>query len=400
MVASTGWVNNNTAAYINRLVRKELLSKQVQARPLFYFITGNNQPGLEAMTVAQRNPVDNFKRGLSLGGSDLGLAQRVTMRGSEKAQFRYQKDDPDNGQGVAPGGPTAVANKFSEDLVGTMQMAWTLWNWALKVRQSTLDNLGSMSEESAKWYIANVAEEAVAMSFNQSYQNMQTQFWTGTLTLSQQEQIEWYQNVLGLRHWVSDGTTSGETDYKYVGQVDRTTATQLKSTVLEAGTLQAAGVIPTYAPTLDLIRKIRTINSLGGIANRDPDAGDLVITTAELFNTLAAEAEGQAQIWRDPTKPVPGTGMALGFKYPVIVKDGSYITYDPDCTSGELYVLTTKTWMYEIRDGYNFMQTPWVKKHEVEEGGNMYSWKSIYLKHRLTCTKPWLQVKVKGLVAA
>jgi hypothetical protein len=397
---STGWVANNTAAYINRLVRKELLSKQVQARPLFYFISGNSQPGLQALLTAQKNPDESFKRGLSLGGADLGLAQRVTMRGSEKAQFRYQKDEPDNGQGVAPGGATAVATKFSEDLVGTMQMAWTMWNWALKVRQSTLDNLGGMSEQSAKWYIANVAEEAVAMSFNRAYQNKQTQFWNGTLTESQQGQIEWYQNNLGVTHWVSDGTTAGEEAYKFVGQVNRTTATQLKSTVLTAAALVSGGYIPTQAPTLDLIRKIRTINALGGIANRDPDAGDLVITTPELFNTLASEAEGQAQIWRDPTKPVPGTGMALGFKYPVIVKDGAFITYDPDCPSGELYVLTTKTWMYEIRDGYNFMQTPWVEKNKVEEGGEMYSWKSIYLKDRLTCLKPWLQVKVKGLVAA
>lgn len=397
---STGWVNQNTGAYINRLVRQQLYSKQVTTRPLFYFITGNNEPGLKALMASPvKDPTSAWRSGVTLGGGNLGLAQRMTMRGSEKVQFRYQKDTPDNGSGVAPGGATAVASKFSEDLAGTMQVAWTTWNWPLKIRQSTLDNLGKMSEQAAKWYIANVAEEAVAMSFNQSYSNMQSQFWNGTLTQAQQEQVEWYQNVMGIKQWVSDGTSSGETDYAVVGQVNRTTATQLKSKVLVASDLKTAGYIPTTMPTLNLIRQVKTINALGGLSNFDAEAGNLVITTSELWNVLAQEAQGQAIIWQDMYKPVPNTGMALGFKMPVIVKDGSYITYDPDCPAGEMYVLTTGSWMYEIRDGYNFMQTPWNEKHLIQEGGEMYSWKTIYLKHRLSCTQPWLNVKIKGLTA-
>lgn len=394
---SVGWVNQNTGAYINRLVRQQLYSKQVTARPLFYFLTGQNEKNLQALLASPKtDPSTAWKKGVTLGGGSMGLAQRETMRGSEKVQFRYQKDTPDNGSGVAPGGATPVANKFSEDLVGTAQVGWTLWQWPLKIRQSTIDNLGSPGNN-PKTYIASVLEEAVGMSFNQMYTNVQTQFWTGTLTQAQQDQIEWYQNVIGLKQWVSDGTSSGETSYRYVGQVDRTTATQLKSTVLVASDLVSSGYIPSTMPTLDLISKINTIPDLGGIQNRSPGGGDLVITTPQLFNVLRQEAEGQANIWQDVNKPVPNVGTTIGFKLPVIMKDGTYITYDPDCPEGEMYVLSTGSWMYEIRDGYNFMQAGFQDKWRLEEGGQMYVWNLISLKHRLTCLQPWLNVKVKGL---
>lgn len=385
------FVQDGINAYVNRLVRKELYSKFVSSRPLLWFIAAQQQMGLDKLLYAQKNPNDNFKAGVTLGGSDMGIAKRAQLNGSIGNEFRYQKTRPTLPSNVAPGGATPVASSFSEDLLGTAETRWTLTLTPIKVRESSIENSkGDVA-------LGSVIEDAVAMSFNEAFRGRQDNFWNGTLTAAQQNKVEWSDGLLGVRHWVNDGVANA--NFATVGRVDRTVETVLKSTVNTAAAMITSGYLPSTVPTLSMIRSLRVIDSLGGIANLDPDGGDLVITTPDLWIALANEAEGQHEIF-DDGKNIPGISMSIGMKYPVIKKDQTYITYDPSCTAGELLMFTTSSWMYEIQGGLNYKVGNWVPKHETEEGGERYRWTNISLKDRFTCCKPWLQTIVTGLTAS
>ncbi len=391
------WVNEDINAYVNRLVRGEIYSRQVVTRPLFYFITRGYTHNLQHLIgVNRKDPLANFKEGVMLGGRQ-GLARKMQTLGSTTHEFRYQKDDPDGGTNVEPGGPTPTASVFSEDLVGTAATAWTLKMWPLRVRQASIDAAQGKSAIATK----ALAEEAVDFSFNKAFDNRQKDFWNNTLSLAEQNKYEWSDGMIGLRHWVDDGTTSA---YQYVGRVDRTAGTgvKLKANVFTAANLVANGQLPTTKPNLSLIRKLRTSNNLAGgtntgIANLDATAGDLCITTPDLWNVLADEADDQHIIHDLATASVPQLGKSIGFKLPVIVKDNTFITYDPDCPEGEMYLLTSNTWCYEVMPGYNYAIWDWQDKAKTEEGGDHYQWTQIVVKDRFTCERPWLQVKVTGL---
>ena len=386
------WNFEKVNAYVNRLVRDQLFSKFVTARPLFYFIAGRSSVNFDLLMRARKNPVENWKAGGMLGGSGMTLAQRKRTLGSLSHELRYQTDDPTSATNVGPGGATPAATVFSEDLVGTAGTRWTSTMWPLKVRQSTIDaNKGSTA-------ISSVMSEALAMSFNLAQKNTQTDFWSSTLTQAQQNKDEWEDGILGLTHWVDDGST-----YQYVGRVDRTTGTgvRLKANVYSAANLKSNGQMATTRPTLNLIRTLNTQDNVAGgtntgLRNFDPDAGDLVITTSALWNVLANEADGEHTIY-DDGKAIPGLGMSVGFKYPVIKKDNSYITYDPDCPSGEMNLLSTNTFCWEVQPGYNFKIEEWQKDWLTTEAGGWFQRTLIMLKHRFTCERPWLNTRVTGL---
>ncbi len=392
------WVHEDINAYVNRLVRGEIFSRQVVTRPLFYFITRGYTHNLQHLIgVNRKDPLGNFKHGVILGGS-MGLANRMETLGSTTHELRYQKADPTPGVNVEPGGTTGSADVFSEDLLGTAATAWSMKAWSLKVRQATIDAAKGKSQIALK----AVAEEAVQMSFNQAFDDRQADFWNNSLTEAEQNKYEWSDGMIGLRHWVDDGVNNA--GYKFVGRVDRTsgTGTKLKANVFSAANLVANGQLPTTRPNLALIRKLRTSNNLAGgtntgIANIDAGAGDLCITTPDLWNTLADEADDQHVIHDLSGAKVAEIGQTIGFKRPVIVKDNTYITYDPSCPEGELYLLTSGTWCYEIMPGYNFDIWPWAEKAKIEEAGEHYQWCKIVVKDRFTCERPWLQVKVTGL---
>ena len=163
--------------------------------------------------------------------------------------------------------------------------------------------------------------------------------------------------------------------------------------------LVTAGVLTNLKPTLELIRKLRTENSIGGIANKNPNAGSLVITTSALWNVLADQVENKKTIY-DSGMSIPRFGSNLGWQYPVIPYGGTLITYDPDCPAGMLYVLTPESFMFEVDSDNNFSPQPWVLKSASEEGGGYYRWSSIMAETRFSGMDPFLQIKVKDLTVS
>lgn len=391
------FVYSGITSYVNRLIRKRLYAI-VQARPLFWFITANDQSNLDALIRAQKNPNDNFKSAVRMGNGGMGLAQLERVSGSLTCEFRYKFADATAGANVPPGQNTPVANVYSEDLFGNIVTAWSLRAWPLRIREDTFEN-AQANPQIAGPVIGQAVEEAVAATFDKAFTEKQAEFWSGTLTATQQGLNNWDGNI-GVTHWISDGTTSGQTAYATVGRVNRSSGdgTVLQSKVNVATTLAAAGTIPSTKISLSLIRQLRTNDTFGGLANKNPDAGTLAITTSDLWNALADEAEGQHTIF-EAGQQVPGITMSIGSKFPVICKDMTYITYDQSCPSGELYMFTPGSFIYEIQGGNNYAVSDWRKKHETEEGAPRYRWALVTHKDRFTCTKPWENSKTTALTA-
>ena len=85
---------------------------------------------------------------------------------------------------------------------------------------------------------------------------------------------------------------------------------------------------------------------------------------------------------------IPNTAIG-GVNKPIIHFDNSYITYDDDCPSGELYGLNLDYWVFEIMSGHNFVWTGFTDKSRTEEGGEYIEWGDFDLIARLTCRAPW-----------
>jgi len=363
--------------YVRRLVKKRLHSTYIQSKPLLFFIAGSRATNLDKL--------GDPKVGVILGGRNLGMAQREMLAGSYNHQVRYQKDETDDATVVTGAGSTPVASGFADDNIGLYETRWSHFFSPLKIRQSRLDNCKS------NLMLASIVEEAVAMGMNKHLQNHQTELWNGSLNEAQQDAEDWG-GYLGLTHAVDDGTTSG---YEFYGGVDRTVQTQLQSKLVAASSIAASGTIID----LRMFRKVRTLNTFGGLANKAEDAGTLVITTGELWEKLANDAEGKHNIY-DPMTTIPGVLNHTGMKYPVICKDQTKITYDEDCPAGTAFVLTPSTWVWEVQRGSNFKTEEWVKKYLTEEGGGYYRWTLLHTKARLTCTDPFLNVKITGLTTS
>lgn len=367
--------------YVERLVMRNLRSSFVASNPLLYFMAGSAADNLDRL--------GNPKMGVILGGANLGQAQRQQLDGSYNYQFRFQKDQTDVATAVTGAESTPVASKFADDNVALADFRWTNYWCPLKVRQSRLD---AAKGDSA---IGSIVEEAFGMAFQQHVTKMQSSLWTGTLTESQQDSEEWADHI-GLTHIVDDGTTTAS---KYYGGQDRTQYQHLKANLIAQSTLQSAGVLTDKKPTLSLLRTLRISNTYGGLANKNPKSGRLVITTPDLWEVLAKEAESKHTIYETGQK-VPGQLSSIGVQYPVIVKDTTMITYDPSCPSGELYLLTPESFVFQVQSGANFKAAPWQKKWEIEEGGGYYSWTNIHSKTRLMCLDPFLQTRVTGLTVS
>jgi hypothetical protein len=252
----------------------------------------------------------------------------------------------------------------------------------LRVRQNRLDAArGDLA-------VGALLEEVVNFGVNKNLQKHQSEMWTGTLTEAEQDEELW-NTYLGLQHTV-DGT-GGD----FYARLDRDTYTALAGKEYTATALATAGGASGTVPLLKGIRIIRTDNTVGGIANRYSQAGSLCITTAALWNVLANEAEGKYTIFDTPGS-APSFFKGVGAQFPMIVKDTTVITYDPDCPSGELYVLTPEFWVYEVDRANNFKIEPWQKKHLNDEGGQRYLYTQIYAQTRLTSYRNDLNVKITG----
>lgn len=369
--------------YVRRLIKPKLHSSYLKTRALLYFMAGAAATNL--------NRLGDPQMGVVFGGMNLGAAQRETLNGSYNHEFKFQKAKTDAGGTTTGNDPTPVATKNADENVALAGTRWVNFWHPLRISEAV------MRAAKGDLAVGKVLEDAVGMGFQQALDKQQDSLWTGTLNAAQQDGREW-PNHIGLTHTVSDGTTDSSTYDPYGGQL-RSVYSQLKANINTQSALQSAGAIPDKKPTLSLIRQLRIINAYGGIANQNYRAGRLVITTPDLWNVLAVEAEGKHTIY-DAGKEVPGVGMAVGFEYPIIKKDTTFITYDTSCPTGELYMLTPEVFTYELQAGGNYEIQPWVEKWQTEEGGAYYRWTQIHAVSRFTCEEPWLQTKVTGLTVS
>ena len=385
-------VNN----YITALINKRLNDKFVKVKPLTSWLAGSATTKLDKLGDPQI--------GMFFGGRADMEGRRAVQSGAPIYKSRYKKEQVDAATTLTSSGNIATASKFVEDLRGTTQYAWHMFNESVRIRESTIENImgAGYSEHVGNQQIASVIEEAADEQIQVMLDKLQSLLWTGTLTSGQQAAItnddqEW-SSILGLTHLVSDGTSTGETTYNYIDGVDRTTETILKANVVLGSQLTAT------VPTLRLIRQSRLLQTggasdaatFGAMRKRQADAGKLVVTTPELWEVLANEADSKNQINSNDVQNFARSG----FNQPLIRLDDSYIAWDHDCPSGQLYVLTPETFCFQTQKGNNFRPGPWVKKHETEEGTQRYRWNNIYTKCRLACERPDLNLKFTSLTTS
>lgn len=388
--------------FIQPLIRREFISRFFESLPLFNMLTGKDTTS-EAILSYGTDPNQVYKQGMVFGGNDMQLAERDTLSWSIKVRNQYQKDQPNGASNVQPGAPLPTATVDAEDLWGSNEFAWNFQSIPIQVRNESLAQAGQISnpQEQANVY-ASIYTQAARMTYTKLFQDMADLMWNGTIpTLAGQQKDTW-DTVMGLVQHVSDGTSSGETDYRYYGAVDRTTASWLQSKVLTAeglrdGTYGGGAYLPSTRPTLQLIDYLNTIPILGGLRNRSNTAGDLVITTPQLFQVLKQQVNAQTVIIRDGSKPTPIRGEGIGYKSEVIQYGTTSITYDSRCPSGQLYLLSSGTFVYQLHGDAAYTMQPWVNEAMTVRGGRTITWANTNVRQRLFCTRPDLNTKVKNL---
>jgi hypothetical protein len=368
--------------YVRDLISPMLHSSFAEAKPLTALLAGSSIRGLE--TLGKPN------ESVFWGGKNLGIGQKHELAGSKTHTFRYHMQQTDATSQVDAGGVTPTASGYAEDNVGTAGMNWYVFQAPMKVRVDSVQNARNASFPGAmqRLKIAGVMEEAVQQTFQRQLEELQSALWTGTLTSAQQSvDIQNWVDLLGMQHAISDGSSTGETAFNYYGGVDRTVETTLAANIIDGDSLTSS------VPTLRLLRQSRLLTTYGAIRKKRSSAGKLAITTPDLWEVLADEAEPFNQINSNDVRAF----AVAGFNAPLIRLDDMYITFDHDCPSGELYVLTPEDFVFEVHSDENFQPAPWVRKDRTEEGGNRYLWSNISAKCRLTCRRTDLNIKMRDM---
>lgn len=216
--------------------------------------------------------------------------------------------------------------------------------------------------------------------------------WTGTLTSAKQDDRIW-DNLIGLQHAVSDGSTDSSSFATY-GRVDRTVETELQAIVKNAETEASNGNIDSTSVALELIRKAKFTYDL---TKKYAGAGTFAVTTPTLFDKLMDEAEARNLRTVSSGSEIPEVGME-GFKLPLIHYQGTWVTYDPSCPSGEMYILTPRSWILEVKRNGNLRLEGGIhEKWKEEEDGEYYHWGKFHFQPRLICREPHLQFKYINL---
>lgn len=377
-------IDSGIDTYVRDVIKPMLHSSFSERKALTAWLAGGN--------VAALDSLGDPNAGAIIGGMNLGVGQRA-QSGGKTRKIRYHKDQTDAAAQVDAGGATPTATGFAEDNVGTFGMNFTTFVNAIKIREDSILDVqnGGFSDEMTAVKIAEIVEESVGQGFQRSLENLQSQLWTDTLTSTEQNvDTQVWKGTLGLQHWCSDGASTGETTFTHVGGVDRTTDTELKGNIIDGDGLGSS------VPTLRLVRQARLLSTHGAIKKKYAKAGDILITTPDLWDVLANEADGNNQI---NSNGIPRFARS-GFNQDVIQLDDMVIVYDHDCPAGEMYLLTSDFWDFEVQKGENFRISNWVKKHETEEGGERYRWANITAKFRLTCRRPDLQVKFRDMTTS
>ena len=381
------WVDENINTYVRDLIRPKLHSTYVAVKPLLAILAGQDKANLDRL--------GDPKAGAFWGGKSIGIGERGMLAGSLTHKFRSQKSQTDAASVVQAGGATPTSTGFGEDNVGTAGVNWThFWN-PLKVREDSIlnaQNVSGTNGEMGRLQIASILEEAVSMGFQRSLEKQQAQLWAGTLSSAQQDfSVQTWADYIGVTHWCGNGVaTSTEAT---VGGVDRTSHTQLKGNEVAVGSTDFGD--GNGELNLRGIRKVRLLGTYGSIRKRQANAGNLIITTPDIWEGLANEAESKNQINSSDIREL----AVAGFKNPLIRHDDALIAWDHDCPSGHVYFLTPESWTFELQSGANFEIEPWERKWRVDEGGEYYRFTNIHTKSRLVCRRPDLQVKLTGVVA-
>lgn len=366
-------------AYVRQNIEEKINSSFIQLNGLLYFLAGQS---LETKGAFGQ---PNFSQVYGTGG--MGQAERRTAMGDIDHLFRYQKAQIIDGSTVQYGGATPVASAYSEDNVETAGTRWTMNKEPFKIRRASLD-----ATKGSRLAIGNLIDESVMMKTNSLLVTLNQQFWSGTLTATQQEQILW-SNYLGLTHTLTANNTYARKDRSvttYLNPLSINASTQLASTTVDLNIDRFVNVGGTFVagqPIRGLTRR-----SVGG------KGASLFITTPELWQSLALQADGVAQIF---TNGIPEHAIS-GFKMPVIQRGSVYYISDEFCPAGEMYGLNLDTWMYEVHAKYNFKvpsADEWTLESKVVQGGADIFFASIEHQARLTCRQPWSNCRIYGLVA-
>lgn len=374
------WLDESIVnTYVRELISSKLHDSFVAAKPLLSWLAGESTAKLDKLGDPQAS--------MFFGGRNLGMGQKATISGSTIHKFRYKSAQTDGATTVEAGASTPTASGFAEDNRGTAGVVWHRYMVPIKVREDSIENVqnGGFGDAMRNIKIADVLEEAVNDQVQMGLEALQSRFWTGTLTAAQQDQtLQTWPGIIGVQHWCSDGSSTGETAFTDVGGVDRTVETPLKSNIVDADDLASS------VPTLRLLRQIRLLSTYGNVRKKRADAGRLIVTTPDLWDVLANEADGKNQI---NSNDIPQFARA-GHANPAIRLDDAFIVWDHDCPSGEIYFFTPESWVFEVQRGSNFQPMDmWTRKWATEEGGGYYRWNNLKVKCRLTCREPWLQVK-------
>ncbi len=367
-------------AYCEHLVKQQLISTFQRAKPLLCVMYGS---------LAKKSMLGDPTAAAIWGGAALPRGKVIEQVGSFNHRFRIQLDQPDEPTFVDIDGRTPTSSVFADDLVDLAETRWTDWWSAIKIRKDTLDDAkGNLA-------IASLMEEAIKMQIQPWLDNISRRLYTGTVSASDQTGKRLWSDFLGLQSVCSlTGTYACR---------DRTVYPVLKgrtNTAAEIASALGATYVSTTKPLLAMFRQIRITDKVGsteisGMARKDPRAGRLAITTAELWGILAAEAEGKHTIFDSGAK-IPELLGSVSTAFPVIRKDDTYITYDPDCPSGEIYILSPEYFLFEAQANNNFKQYEWRADWEAREDGFKFLWKKINAKLRWTCYRPDLQWRGTG----
>ncbi|MFP4145295.1 MAG: hypothetical protein ACLFV3_09140 [Phycisphaeraceae bacterium] len=364
-------------AHVRDAVFDRLHSPYVQFHPLMYFFGFRKAENMQKLGTPNTTTV--------YGGADMGKSELEETNRAAWHEFQYQKEEPDDGDQIADvGASTPTASGFAEDNVGTLKTAWTLIMEPVKIRVQSLEDAQS---ETA---IGSVIDKSVNPVMNRWLKRVNNQLWNGTLTGAEQEKKLWKQ-LLGVVHTLTEDNT--------YGQVDRSVETNLNPLVIDApADLQTTLVdlnINRYV-NVGFTRKTSGEKVAGLAGKSDNGRGvTLFITTEELWNALADQADSRFQIH---TNGIPGHALS-GFTFPVIDKDGVYYTYAPDVADGCMVGLNLDTWVIEVHRKHNFQFTGFRPKWLEEEGGGMYEWGQFHTQIRQTCRMPWLNAYITNLTA-
>jgi hypothetical protein len=369
--------------FLRRKVWPKITSNVSKTKPVMAMIVGGQ--------VEELDKLGDPNTGMMLGGRDLmGEATRIITSQNETHEVVFQDDITDVAAAITYRGSLSASTKFAEDSFTSMAFKWSDYWAPFKFGQHSIE---VANNDQLK--IQSILELSLQQAAQQLLDQVNEDMWTGALTEAQQVAASnaLWPNVIGLQQAVDDGLSG--TPVKFYGGVDRSTATGKPE--IQGYTILAAS-LPDTKVRLNLIRRAKMVgDGTTGLCDTYAGAGTFAVTTATLFNTLMEEAEDRNI--RVIDGGVPELGME-GFKQPMIQYGTTYITYDVECPSGEMYVLTPRSWVFEVSPGANFqLDGNIVENWKVVEAGGYYNWGRLHAKVRLVCREPHLQLKYTGLTA-